>query len=154
MNPRCGGFTLLEVLVAMAIISLGLIGVFTSLNQMLGATELLRDKTLASWIATDRITEMRVLGEYPDAGERDDTVDMAGAEWTYTIKVSKIPDMTMRRLDVTVAFADDPDNTIATVIGFLAPPQATGSGTGTLRQFGDGWAPLDPDAGLTPGAQQ
>lgn len=154
MKTRCRGFTLLEVLVAMAIVSLGLIGVFSSLNQMLGATALLRDKTLASWIATDRITEMRVLGEYPDAGERDDTVDMAGAEWTYTIKISKIPDMAMRRLDVTVAFADDPDNTIATVIGFLPPPQATAGANSTLRKFGDGWAPLDPDSVLTPGDQQ
>ena len=46
------GFTLLEVLVAMAIISLGLIGVFSSLSQMLSSTSLLRDKTLATWIAT------------------------------------------------------------------------------------------------------
>ncbi len=138
------GFTLLEVLVAMAIISLGLIGVFSSLNQMLGATSLLRDKTLATWIAVDRITEMRVNGEYPDAGERDDVIEMAGAEWLYTIKVSKIPDMSMRRLDVTVGFADDSDNTVATVIGFLPQPQATGEND-AVRRFGDGYEPLDPN---------
>ncbi|MBT8441262.1 MAG: type II secretion system minor pseudopilin GspI [Gammaproteobacteria bacterium] len=139
------GFTLLEVLVAMAIISLGLIGVFGSLNQMLGATSLLRDKTLATWIATDRITEMRVNGEYPDAGERDDVVEMAGVEWLYTIKVSKIPDMSMRRLDVSVGFADDPDSTVATVVGFLPQPQATGEND-TVRRFGEGYEPLDPNA--------
>lgn len=155
------GFTLLEVLVAMAIISLGLIGVFGSLNQMLNATVLLRDKTLATWIATDQITEMRIAGEYPDAGVRDDLVDMAGAEWTYSIKVSKIPDLDMRRLDVTVGFADDPDNVIATVIGFLAPPQPGAAGTGSAsgdnadagRKFGDGWAPLDPNADYSEAAQ-
>lgn len=144
----------------MAIISLGLIGVFTSLNQMLGATVLLRDKTLATWIATDRITEIRVAGEYPDAGVRDDLIDMAGAEWAYTIKISKIPDMDMRRLDVTVGFADDSDNIIATVIGFVPAPQAglggatappgeagaTGGAGDAGRQFGDGWEPLDPNA--------
>lgn len=165
----CGtrGFTLLEVLVAMAIISLGLIGVFTSLNQMLGATVLLRDKTLATWIATDRITEMRVSGEYPDAGVRDDLLDMAGAEWAYTIKVSKIPDMDMRRLDVTVGFSDDPDNIIATVIGFVPAPQAglggapassgdagaTDGGGAAGRKFGDGWQPLDPNADYSEAAQ-
>lgn len=147
------GFTLLEVLVAMAIISLGLIGVFGSLNQMLTATGLLRDKTLATWIATDRITEMRIKGEYPDAGVRDDLIDMAGAEWSYTIKVAEIPDMDMRRLDVTVAFADDPDNIIATVIGFLPAPQVAASprdGDGAFgSRFGDGWAPLDPNETAT-----
>lgn len=155
---RARGFTLLEVLVAMAIVSLGLIGVFTSLNQMLGATSLLRDKTLATWIATDRITELRVTGAYPEAGVRDDVVDMAGAEWSYSIKVTAIPDLDMRRLDVTVAFADDPDNAIATVIGFLSAPQAgvTGgdgspgdpAGEDNRRGFGDGWQPLDPNAVL------
>jgi general secretion pathway protein I len=148
------GFTLLEVLVAMAIISLGLIGVFSSLGQMLSATSLLRDKTLATWIATDRITELRVNREYPDAGERKDSVDMAGVEWAYRIKVSAIPDLDMRRLDVSVSFADDPDNVIATVIGFLEPAQApsqgqSGSPTGAAggdntngRRFGEGWEPI------------
>jgi len=154
MRVYASGFTLLEVLVAMAIISLGLIGVFSSLNQMLGATALLRDKTLATWVATDRITEMRVTGEYPDAGERNDTVEMAGTEWAYTIKVSKIPDLEMRRLDVTVSFGDDRGNTIATVIGFLAAPQNAPAGPGGAtddggRQFGQGWAPLDPNADYT-----
>lgn len=145
------GFTLLEVLVAMAIISLGLIGVFGSFNQMLAATALLRDKTLATWIATDRITEMRVTGAYPDAGEYDDVLDMAGAEWAYTVKVSKIPEIEMRRLDVSVSFADEPGNVIATVIGFLPAPQTSGAGGASNgnpnppRQFGDGWEPLDPD---------
>ena len=83
----------------------------------------------------------------------EDTVDMAGAEWSYTIRVSKIPDMTMRRLDVDVAFADDPDETIATVIGFLPAPQSGGSND-TVRRFGEGWDPLDPDSILTQGAQQ
>lgn len=161
---RLGGFTLLEVLVAMAIVGLGLIGVFTSLNQMLGATGLLRDKTLATWIATDRITELRVTGAYPDAGVRDDVIDMAGAEWAYTMQVTAIPDLDMRRLDVTVAFADDPDNVIATVIGFLAAPQAGTAGADTSpagpaagdnrRRFGDGWQPLDPNAVLEDQALQ
>jgi len=155
-QPRlCAGFTLLQVLVAMAIISLGLIGVFSSLSQMLGATSLLRDKTLATWIATDRITEMRVNGEYPDTGERKDSVEMAGVEWTYRIEVAAIPDMDMRRLDVSVSFADEPNNVIATVIGFVAPSQAQGQAAGQPgsaggankngRSFGDGWEPINPD---------
>lgn len=68
------GFTLLEVLVAMAILSLGMIAVFSGMNQSLSVTTRLRDKTLASWIATDRITELQISGEYPDAGTRRDQV--------------------------------------------------------------------------------
>jgi len=75
--PGQRGFTLLEVLVAMAILSLGMIAVFSGMNQSLNATTRLRDKTLATWIATDRITELQISGEYPEAGIRHDQVEMA-----------------------------------------------------------------------------
>jgi general secretion pathway protein I len=146
------GFTLLEVLVALAIISLGMTGVFTSLSQMLTATTRLRDKTFASWVATDRITELRVTGEIPQAGERNDEIDMAGMTWAYTIKTSRIPDMEMRRLDVSVSLADARDDVLATVIGFIEPP-VTGGETADDGDdkigFGAAWAPLDPNADYT-----
>ena len=77
---RQAGFTLLEVLVALVIVGLGLTAVFGQLNQTLMATGLLRDKTFATWVAVDRITELRVSAEFPDVGERSDSVEMAGVE--------------------------------------------------------------------------
>jgi len=164
--PRSGqrrrlaeGFTLLEVLVALAIISLGMVGVFSALSQMLMATTRLRDKTFANWVATDRITELRVTGEIPKVGERNDEIDMAGVTWAYTIKTSRIPDMEMRRLDVSVSLADAREDILATVIGFIEPA-VSGTGTSPGRQSGDGddansfgarWAPLDPNADYTTG---
>ena len=154
---RAGGFTLLEVLVALAIISLGMVGVFSSLSQMLTATTRLRDKTFASWVATDRITELRVTGTIPKAGERNDEIDMVGVTWAYTIKTSRIPEMEMRRLDVTVSLADAREDILATVIGFIEPPgPAKGAaapksedGSQDTSGFGARWAPLDPNADYT-----
>lgn len=148
------GFTLLEVLVALVIVGLGMMAVFDQLNHTLAAASRLRDRTLATWIAEDRITELQVTGEFPDIGERSDDVEMARTEWIYTIKVTQIPDAGFRRVDVTVSFADSPDNVLAELAGFIAPPPQpaagspasdpgsggaeSGSGTG----FGQGWAPL------------
>ena len=159
-RSRSSGFTLLEVMVALTIISLGMVGVFMALSQMLISTERLRSKTLASWVATDRITELRVTGEMPKAGERNDEIDMAGATWAYTIKTSPIPDMEMRRLDVTVSYADTPEDILASVIGFIAPtPTVSPGGQGDeggqtegsddIRRFGEGWEPLDPNGDYT-----
>jgi general secretion pathway protein I len=78
---RVRGFTLLEVLVALVIVGLGMIAVFEQLNQMLTTTARLRDKTFATWIAEDRITELQVNGQYPKTGERSDQIEMARAEW-------------------------------------------------------------------------
>ena len=100
------GFTLLEVLVALVIVGLGMIAVFDQLSQMLSMTARLRDKTLANWIASDRITELQVNEQYPKIGETDDEIEMARADWAYTVKISQVPDMDLRRVDVTVSFAD------------------------------------------------
>ena len=121
---RVQGFTLLEVLVALVIVGLGLIAVFGQLNQSLMATTLLRDKTLAQWIAVDRITELRVGREFPNVGERSDDVEMAGVEWEYTLKFTDVGIDNFRRVDVTVSRADQPDRPLATVAGFLARADA------------------------------
>lgn len=141
------GFTLLEVLVALVIVGMGMMAVFTQLNQSLSAASRLRDKTLANWVAVDRITEIRVTGEYPKVGRREDEVEMANTVWAYAIDVSQV-DENLRRLDVTVSFADTPDEILAEVAGFVAPAEQTPPVTIS-------WAlPLDPDAIPTEGQEQ
>jgi len=158
----CRGFTLLEVLVAMAILSLGMIAVFSGMSQSLNVTIRLRDKTLASWIALNQITELQVTGEYPDAGNRRDQVEMAHTEWVYAMKISSIPQIEMRRIDITVSLADSPDDILATVIGFIGPrrsgataagQQNTGGTQNSANQstngFGSGWEPPQENPGGT-----
>lgn len=140
-----GGFTLLEVLVALAIVGLGMIAVFTQLNQSLLATSRLRDKTLANWIAVDRITELRITGQFPEVSERTDELEMARSTWAYTVKVSQTPVEKLRRVDVSVSFADAPDNVVATVTGFIGEPQASPVAASS------GWSLLDPDGVPTEG---
>lgn len=158
----CRGFTLLEVLVAMAILSLGMIAVFSGMNQSVNVTIRLRDKTLASWIALNRITELQVTGEYPDSGNQRDQVEMAHAQWAYDMKISDIPQIGMRRIDITVSFADTPEDILATVIGFIGP-QPTGTtvsdqlntgdaqdnGNEPANRFGNGWEPPRENLGET-----
>ena len=168
---RHRGFTLLEVLVALVIVGLGMMAVFDQLNQMLTATARLRDLTFAHWIAEDRITELQVNGEYPDIGQRSDEIEMARVDWTYTVKISQIPNIDLRRVDVSVSFADAPDNILAEVAGFVTPPQTelsanpqatpgaggqdgSGGESTSTSSFGVGWAPLNPDATSDSGENQ
>jgi general secretion pathway protein I len=147
-DSSCSGFTLLEVLVALAIVGLGMIAVFTQLNQSLLAASRLRDKTLAHWIAVDRITELRITGQFPEVSEQTDELEMARATWSYTVKVSQTPVEALRRVDVSVGFADTPDNIVATVTGFVGEPPPT------QVTPGSGWSVLDPDAIPTDGEVQ
>lgn len=142
------GFTLLEVLVALVIVGLGMMAVFTQLNQSLNAASRLRDKTLANWVAVDRITELRITGEYPKIGQREDEIEMANSVWVYTMQVTQTEVETMRRLDVTVSYADSPDDVLAEVAGFVSPANET-----PLPPIS--WTlPIDPDAIPTGGQTQ
>jgi general secretion pathway protein I len=125
-SARESGFTLLEVLVALVIVALGLMAAFGQVNQSLTVASRLRDKTLAHWIATNEMTKLRLLAEFPPIGSRSDEVEMARTEWRYTITVVKTPAEALRRVDISVAFAERPDTVVTTLTGFLGrPPPAT-----------------------------
>lgn len=139
------GFTLIEVLVALVIVALGLIAVFGQMSQSATAAGRLRDKTLASWVAMNKITELRLSGEYPGVGTRSDNVEMANQRWHYEIQISETEGNYLRRADVTVAFADEPNRPLATAVGFLAQPSA-GQGPGPT---GTGWPLIAAEDQLT-----
>ena len=49
------GFTLLEVMVALAIVALGMMAVHAQLNRYAVGAAIIENKVLASWIASNRI---------------------------------------------------------------------------------------------------
>jgi len=128
--PR-SGFTLIEVLVALAIVALGLIGVFGQMSQSATAASRLREKTLADWIAINAVTELRLTGEFPAVGTRSNDIEMANTRWHYEMKVSETDGGPLRRVDVTVSLAEMPDRPIAVASGFVAQrPKDTAASVG------------------------
>jgi general secretion pathway protein I len=135
---KVGGFTLLEVLVALVIVALGLMAAFGQVNQSLTTASLLRDKTLAHWIAVDQVTRLRVLGQFPAIGSTSDEIEMARTRWIYRTKVTKTDFADLRQVDVTVAFSDRPDNVLASVTGIVGKAQAKPAATGS------DWPAIEP----------
>ena len=123
--PR--GFTLMEVLVALLIVSLGMLGVIQAVSQAASSTSYLRDKTIAHWVAMNRITELRLQSQPPQLGESSGSVEMSGREWRWSTVVERTAVDTMSKIDVSVALKEDEDSSLATVSGFfgtaVAPPE-------------------------------
>ncbi len=136
------GFTLLEVMVALVIVALGLMAAFGQVNQTLTVASRLREKTLANWVAVNEMTRLRVLGEFPAISTRSDEVEMARTKWRYTIKVVKTPVDALRRVDISIAFADRPDSVVTTLTGFLGRPPAVTPGAATTPPAD--WTVLEP----------
>ena len=54
---RGNGFTLVEVLVALAVLAVGLMAALTAIGQLTANEAYLRDRTLATWVAHNRLVE-------------------------------------------------------------------------------------------------
>jgi len=141
------GFTLIEVLVAMTIVVVSLVAIFGVIMQMVSAVTLMQEKTFSSWVAMDRITEMRVAGEFPEEDKISGTTEMAGVSWSYDITLRSETDG-IRQVIVRVAPEDEPERELGLATGVLVQtgtgaPQLPGSGQGSGRG-----AEMQPDGDL------
>ncbi len=134
------GFTLIEVVVALAIVAVGMLAVFKTIGDTVNNVDELRDRSFAEWIADNRITEMRVSGEMPSVEETAGELDFAGRHWHWVTKVSQTQVKGLRRIDVSVRRDSDPEGgSIASLAGFIGQ---TATASPSLQS--DWWEGDDP----------
>lgn len=137
-----GGFTLIEVLVALVVATLALGGVLASVSQMADSGLTMRERTYASWIAQNKIAELRLANVIPEVSETNGEVDFAGQEWAWAANISETGIENLFRVDVDISRPGaDADEIIRTVIGFIGEPSLPGASN-------QAW----PAAGGNPGA--
>lgn len=114
-----GGFTLIEVVVALIVVSLGMLAVIETVGGTARNSGYLREKTIAHWVAMNKLTEVRLLPNAPGIDKSSDDVKMAGREWRWTMEVKQTPVESIRRIDISVRPADAPEkSSMASVSGF------------------------------------
>lgn len=122
------GFTLLEVLVALAIFALIAASVLTASARSLRTASQLEDKTLAMWVADNRLVELQ-LAETPPADGRDQgQVEFAGRRWLWQSEIQATSEPAMRRVTLWVApeqrgaSGDLRERAVVSLSGFLGAP--------------------------------
>ena len=119
---RAGGFTLIEVLIALAILAIALGALVAETSHYISNTARLQDRTLAHWIAANRVAELQVGDVWPTAGTSNGTVEFAGREWAWTVIVSDTPDESIRRVDVEVRAERGRERADGSAIAYLERP--------------------------------
>jgi general secretion pathway protein I len=115
------GFTLLEVLVAVAVLALALTAIISGGSNAARAAALMRDKTLALWVAHNRLTEIDLQPTWPQPGTSSDDVSMGGEDWTWHAQVVGTQDPTLRRIDIRVnKRGDSRDYDYASLTSFVS----------------------------------
>jgi general secretion pathway protein I len=99
---RRAGFTLIEVLVALAIVAIGMAAVLGALSSSADTISYLRDKTFAQWVALNRISTLRLSGQQTSVGNSDGDLDFAGRSWHWRQEVTATQIPGVVRIDVRV----------------------------------------------------
>ena len=118
---RCRGFTLLEVLIALAILAVALTAVIRAVAQSIDLSAGLRDRTLALWVAQDRLAKHQIQKDWPPVDNTDGTQEMADRQWQWTEKVSATDVAEIRRIDIEIRAVKD-GHVLGKLTGFLRRP--------------------------------
>ena len=122
-RERDGGFTLVEVMVALAIVALALPALLFALQQQVDATGYLRDKSMAHAVAANKLSEVRILALARGdllKGRESGVVTMSERDWYWWMesKVTEVP--LFYRLQVDVALGEeDADSPLYSLVAFL-----------------------------------
>lgn len=124
-RSRTDAFTLVEVMVALAIIALSLTAVAAKMGRMIDTSNAMRERTYASWIAQNKIAELRLANVVPEVTATSGEVDYANSVWDWRAVVSESGIENLYRVDVSISYAGN-DNVIRTVTGFIGEPVPPG----------------------------
>ena len=141
MRRRHRGFTLVEVMVALAIIALSLTAIAAKMSRMIDTSNSMRERTYASWIAQNKITELRLANVIPEVSTSSGDIDYANQTWRWRAVVSESGIENLFRVDVEVLYADG-DAVIRKVTGFIGEPVIPG-------QSNRSWNRGSADSGVT-----
>jgi general secretion pathway protein I len=112
------GFTLIEVLVALAILAVALAAVLRSASMAADGTLELKERLLATWIAQNRLAEYSARSHWPDVGTRAGNAEQGGVAFAWRETVTATPNPLFRRVEVQVYGPRTPERTTATLVGF------------------------------------
>ncbi|MBI1422784.1 MAG: type II secretion system protein GspI [Gammaproteobacteria bacterium] len=118
------GFTLMEVLVAMVVLSFGMMAVIKVVSEVSTSAIQLQDKTYAQWVALNKVAEMRLQTTWPSTGKSEGVMAMAGRDWHWAMEIKNTDDKDVRKLEVSVNPESEKDSKVATIVvtAFLGKP--------------------------------
>lgn len=116
---RRTGFTLVEVLVALAIISIALMAALRAAGQGTGNADALRSRLLASWVAQDRLALHRAREDWLPLGIKRGTEQEGGLRFFWREEVIATPNPAFRRVDVLVFSSIEESHSLAHLTGFV-----------------------------------
>lgn len=117
---KIGGFTLIEVLIALAILGIAMTAIIKSTSQNIKDTYYVQQKTIANWVATKVISEARAgiikLPNAPD--EASEEIEMLGQQWVCKAQLAATPNPKIKEVKARVALKTNEDEPVLSLTGY------------------------------------
>ena len=117
---RHAAFTLIEVLVAIAILAVALAATSRAASVATDGALETRQRLLATWVAENRVAELRARRLFPAAATTRFNTTQAGLDLVVDEAVSETPNAVIRRVDLAVADARDPNRVLTRLTAYVS----------------------------------
>lgn len=133
-HRRSRGFTLVEVMVALAVVALAVPALLFTMDQQIDGTAYIRDRSLAQVVATNRLAELRLAlrsGGQTLRGSNTGSEVMAGRDWFWRVQsqATEVPDFSRVEIQVRPV-AGEAAPSLYTLVAFVAARSEGGSARG------------------------
>lgn len=117
-------FTLIEVLVAMAVLTISLLAAIKVASEVTTSAIHMQEKTFAQWVGMNKVAEARLQKDWPNLGRSNGNIEFADRSWHWQMEVLSTQDTTVRKLEVGVLPESDKDAETPTILitAFLGKP--------------------------------
>lgn len=132
MSKKTDGFTLIEVMVAVAVIALALPALMTTMFGYIDGTGYLRDKLQAQWVAQNRIAELRLASSFGNSresmtGQRGEE-KLAGRTWYWQSRAKEFEQLEFAgiygiEVSVWKNEPQDDESPLVTLVGIVRQPE-------------------------------
>lgn len=114
------GFTLIEVMLAMAVFAIAGVALLGAADNNLRNLGQLEQKTVASWVASNQLVAATLNETWPPKNNLKGSVEMAGTEWFWLQKTVRTTDSNMRQVTMEVRLNEKDEYAITSLTTFIA----------------------------------
>lgn len=116
LAPRMHGFTLLEIMVALAIFATLATAVLSASQYVVRQSTAVEERLLAAWVADNQLNELR-LQSAPTHGQSQQAVHMASRDWLLRQRIGAESGLLKVEIDVSLA---DREQTLHRATGWIS----------------------------------